>query len=88
MAIPWWTNCWVIGYIKIDTPWPFPDEQIAELVGDASDVIVVEMNLGQMYYEVDRVLDSKVNTHLIGIIGGLLPTPDEILSKIEEIGGN
>ena len=65
-----------VGYIKIDTPWPFPDEQIAELVGDASDVIVVEMNLGQMYYEVDRVLDSKVNTHLIGIIGGLLPTPD------------
>lgn len=77
-----------VGYIKIDTPWPFPDEQIAELVGDASDVIVVEMNLGQMYYEVDRVLDSKVNTHLIGIIGGLLPTPDEILSKIEEMGGN
>ncbi|WP_276956227.1 2-oxoacid:acceptor oxidoreductase subunit alpha [Methanobrevibacter woesei] len=77
-----------VGYIKIDTPWPFPDEQIAELVGDASDVIVVEMNLGQIYYEVDRVLDSKVNTHLIGIIGGLLPTPDEILSKIEEIGGN
>lgn len=77
-----------VGYIKIDTLWPFPDEQIAELVGDASDVIVVEMNLGQMYYEVDRVLDSKVNTHLIGIIGGLLPTPDEILSKIEEIGGN
>lgn len=77
-----------VGYIKIDTPWPFPDEQIAELVGDASDVIVVEMNLGQMYYEVDRVLDSKVNTHLIGIIGGLLPTPNEILSKIEEIGGN
>lgn len=77
-----------VGYIKIDTPWPFPDEQIAELVGDANDVIVVEMNLGQMYYEVDRVLDSKVNTHLIGIIGGLLPTPDEILSKIEEIGGN
>lgn len=77
-----------VGYIKIDTPWPFPDEQIAELVGDASDVIVVEMNLGQMYYEVDRVLDSKVNTHLIGIIGGLLPAPDEILSKIEEIGGN
>lgn len=77
-----------VGYIKMDTPWPFPDEQIAELVGDANDVIVVEMNLGQMYYEVDRVLDSKVNTHLIGIIGGLLPTPDEILSKIEEIGGN
>ena len=38
-----------------------------------------------MYYEVERVVEA--NTHLLGVIGGLLPTPDEILSKIEEIGG-
>ena len=74
-----------VGYIKIDTPWPFPDEQIKQLTKNASDVLVVEMNLGQMYYEVERVVEA--NTHLLGVIGGLLPTPDEILSKIEEIGG-
>lgn len=77
-----------VGYIKIDTPWPFPDEEIVKLVGNAKDVIVVEMNLGQMYYEIERVLDSDINTHLVGIIGGTLPTPDQILSKIDEIGGN
>lgn len=75
-----------VGYIKINTPWPFPDEQIKELTANASDVVVVEMNLGQMYYEIERVVDC--NTHLVGVIGGNLPTPDEILSKIEEIGGN
>ena len=77
-----------VGYIKLDTPWPFPDEQIKELASNASDVFVVEMNLGQMYYEVERVLDSSVNVHLIGKTGGLMPTPDEILSRINEIGGN
>ncbi|WP_407453343.1 2-oxoacid:acceptor oxidoreductase subunit alpha [Methanobrevibacter sp.] len=76
-----------VGYIKIDTPWPFPDEQIKELIANASDVLVVEMNLGQMYYEIDRVVKDK-NVHLMGVIGGLLPTPDEILEKIDEIGGN
>ena len=77
-----------VGYIKIDTPWPFPDEQIKQLTKNANDVLVVEMNLGQMYYEVDRAVNATANTHLLGVIGGLLPTPEEILSKIEEIVGN
>jgi 2-oxoglutarate ferredoxin oxidoreductase subunit alpha len=77
-----------IGYIKLDTPWPFPEEQVKELAKNASDVLVVELNLGQMYYEVDRVLKRDANVHLMGQIGGLMPTPDEILSKINEMGGN
>ena len=77
-----------VGYIKIDTPWPFPEEQIKQLAKNAKEIIVVEMNLGQMYYEIDRVMKCQANTHLIGIIGGLLPTPGEILDKINELGGN
>ena len=43
------------------------------------------MNLGQMYYEVDRLLKQQNNVHLLGKIGGMLPTPDEIISKIKEV---
>lgn len=77
-----------IGYIKLDTPWPFPEEQVKELSKNASDILVVELNLGQMYYEVDRLLNKDANVHLMGQIGGLMPTPDEILSKINEMVGN
>ena len=77
-----------VGYIKIDTPWPFPEEQVKELTKSASSVLVVELNLGQMFYEVDRVLRRDSNVYLMGQIGGTMPTPDEILSKINEIGGN
>ncbi|MBR0270667.1 MAG: 2-oxoacid:acceptor oxidoreductase subunit alpha [Methanobrevibacter sp.] len=77
-----------VGYIKLDTPWPFPEEQVKELSKNASDVLVVELNLGQMFYEVDRVLRRDANVYLMGQVGGLMPTPDEILSKINEIGGN
>ena len=72
----------------MDTPWPFPEEQVKELTKNASKVMVVELNLGQMFYEVDRVLRRDTDVYLMGQVGGLMPTPDEILSKINEIGGN
>jgi len=72
----------------LDTPWPFPEEQVKELTKNASKVMVVELNLGQMFYEVDRVLRRDTDVYLMGQVGGLMPTPDEILSKINEIGGN
>ena len=77
-----------VGYIKLDTPWPFPDKQILELASNAKDVLVVELNLGQMYYEVDRVLRKDADVHLMGVIGGVMPTPGEILDEIKKIGGN
>lgn len=77
-----------VGYVKIDSPWPFPDEEIKKLTANAKDVLVVELNLGQMYYEIDRVVKKQANVHLMGVIGGLLPTPDEIISEINKIGGN
>ena len=76
-----------VGYIKIDTPWPFPEEQILELTEGAKHVIMIEMNLGQMYWEVERLLKGRTNVHFMGKIGGLLPTPDELIAKINEVEG-
>jgi 2-oxoglutarate ferredoxin oxidoreductase subunit alpha len=74
-----------VGYIKIDTPWPFPEEQVRQLTEGAKNVIVVEMNLKQMYWEVERLLKEQNNVDFLGKIGGLLPNPDEIISKIKEV---
>ena len=74
-----------VGYIKIDTPWPFPEKQILELTECAKHVIVVEMNLGQMFWEVERLLKGKTSVHFMGKIGGLLPTPEEIISQIKNV---
>lgn len=77
-----------VGYIKINTPWPFPDNVIKKAAETAKNLIVVEMNLGQIFYEVQRAAAGMANTHLIGEIGGTLPKPKTILSKIKEVGGN
>ncbi|MBR2557870.1 MAG: 2-oxoacid:acceptor oxidoreductase subunit alpha, partial [Methanobrevibacter sp.] len=73
---------------KLDTPWPFPEDEVKDLVANAKNVLVVELNLGQMFYEVDRVLGNDTDVHLMGQIGGLMPTPEEILAKINNLGGN
>ena len=77
-----------VGYLKIDTPWPFPEEEVRKVAEGAKHLIVPEMNLGQMVHEVERVAGGNAEVHLIGKIGGELHKPEEILSKIKELGGN
>ena len=74
-----------VGILKIDTPWPFPEEIVQEMAVNADNLLVIEQNLGQIYYEVERVAKSNANVHLFGKIGGMLHNPDEILEKIKEI---
>ncbi len=47
-------------------------------------VIVTELNLGQYYYEMQRILPEK-KVHLIEKIGGELIAPNEMLRRIEEL---
>jgi 2-oxoglutarate/2-oxoacid ferredoxin oxidoreductase subunit alpha len=69
------------GFIKIDTVWPFPEDLIREITKNASKVVVVEMNLGQIFYEVQRIL-PEVEVELLPKIGGEMHTPQEILEYI------
>ncbi len=58
-----------IGSLKINTPWPFPETQILRVADLADDLVMVEMNLGQMVHEVERVAGDRTNVHLIEKIG-------------------
>jgi 2-oxoglutarate ferredoxin oxidoreductase subunit alpha len=55
---------------------------IHDAVEGAQRVIVVEMNLGQVFYEVQRILPG-VKTELAPKIGGEMHLPEEILEKIK-----
>ncbi|RAP51925.1 MAG: 2-oxoglutarate synthase subunit alpha, partial [Methanosphaera sp. rholeuAM270] len=64
--------------------WPFPEEKLQKLTENAKRIIIPELNLGQIYLEVDRVLGKQAKVELISKIGGALHTPTEILDKILE----
>lgn len=70
------------GYIKINTPWPFPENEIRKAAESSRKLLVVEMNLGQMFYEVQRVASGMAEVELLPKIGGEIRRPDEILNKI------
>lgn len=72
------------GYVKLETVWPFPEKLIKDSATNAQKVIVVEMNLGQIYYEVERILPDK-EVELLPKIGGEIHLPTEILDKIQNI---
>lgn len=74
------------GYVKLETVWPFPEKLIKEAAANAQKVLVVEMNLGQIFYEVQRVLPDK-EVELLPKIGGAMHLPTEITDKIQEISG-
>ncbi|NLC12399.1 MAG: 2-oxoacid:acceptor oxidoreductase subunit alpha [Firmicutes bacterium] len=41
------------------TIWPFPEKQLKKAALDAEKILVPEMNLGQLVYEVERILKEK-----------------------------
>ncbi len=77
------------GFLKLNTIWPFPDEEVKKLAKSADNIIMVEMNLGQLVNEVKRVAQGDAKVSLFGKIGGEIHKPLEILSFIKKVqGGN
>jgi 2-oxoglutarate ferredoxin oxidoreductase subunit alpha len=71
------------GYIRLKTIWPFPEKIVRKLAEKADKIIVPELNLGQICYEIERTskgLAKVISLNKIG--GGELITPEELLAKI------
>jgi 2-oxoglutarate ferredoxin oxidoreductase subunit alpha len=73
------------GFVRLKTIWPFPDKAVKRLAASAQKIIVPEMNLGQVFREVQRVACKSEVVPLNKIGGGELITPEEVLAKI--LGG-
>ena len=72
-----------IGIIRPITLWPFPYEAIAEAAKHAKGILVVELNAGQMIEDVRlAVSDKNMPIKHYGRLGGIVPTPDEILDAL------
>lgn len=72
------------GSLRLVVVWPFPEDVIREVAKKVKAIVVVEMNLGQIYYEVERCAGGKVKTFLCAHAGGTVHQPEKILEKIRE----
>lgn len=74
-----------VGFIRLKTIWPFPEKIVGKLAERVDAVIVPEMNLGQIFYEVQRVVGNAAEVVPVNVIGGgEMITPERLLSEILE----
>jgi 2-oxoglutarate ferredoxin oxidoreductase subunit alpha len=74
-----------VGIIQLNTIWPFPEKQLQELCAKCRKVIVAELNMGQIVYEVQRTLPPDIKIETIQRYDGELLTPMQLLEKLEEV---
>jgi 2-oxoglutarate ferredoxin oxidoreductase subunit alpha len=72
------------GLLRLVTVWPFPEQMIREIAARVKGFITVEINLGQIHYEVERCTGGKAPAFLVGHAGGKIIHPDQVLTRIQE----
>jgi len=65
--------------------WPFPEKRLRALAEKVKAFVVVEMNYGQMVYEVERYAAGKARTVLVEHGGGTVHDPEDVLQAIREV---
>ena len=74
-----------LGLFRPVTLWPFPYPQIGGLSDrkDLKFLISIEMNAGQMVEDVRLAVCGKKPVHFFGRLGGIVPTPEEVLDAVK-----
>jgi 2-oxoglutarate/2-oxoacid ferredoxin oxidoreductase subunit alpha len=71
-----------VDMLTLFTIWPFPEKQV-EALGDRVDrIIVPEMNLGQLAYEVERIVGRRKVRRVVRANGEMV-TPQMVLDAME-----
>jgi 2-oxoglutarate/2-oxoacid ferredoxin oxidoreductase subunit alpha len=73
------------GLFRPITLWPYPAPALAELAGRVRGILVVEMSAGQMLEDVRLAVEGRVPVRFHGRMGGMVPSPDEVLEALRSL---
>ncbi|MFO8033843.1 MAG: 3-methyl-2-oxobutanoate dehydrogenase subunit VorB [Candidatus Bipolaricaulota bacterium] len=71
------------GLIRPISLWPFPYEPIREAAEAVPTVLTLELSAGQMWEDVRLAVEQRADTPFYGELGGVVPTPRQILSEVK-----
>ena len=74
-----------VGLFRPITLYPFPTGQLCALTREAARCLVVEMSAGQMVDDVRLAVEGRCPVEFYGRMGGMVPTPREILGVIRQM---
>jgi len=72
------------GLLRPITLFPFPSKQLNKLADKVRLMLAVEMSAGQMVEDVMLAVNGKVPVHHYGRMGGVIPSPDEVVENLKE----
>ena len=74
-----------VGMIRPITLWPFPKAPLAAAADKVKSFLCVELNMGQMKEDVELAIKCRRDVDLCCRVGGMIPTPDEVLAHIKKL---
>lgn len=75
------------GMIRPITLWPFPKKRLYEASKTVKTFISVELSMGQMVEDIELATKCTRPVMLCNRVGGMIPSPEEVLQKIKEAQG-
>lgn len=74
-----------VGLLRPITVYPFPTQVFADAAARVAGILTVEMSAGQMVEDVRLAVEGRVPVRFYGRLGGVTPTPPEVLAQIEQM---
>lgn len=74
-----------VGLLRPITLFPFPKKPLKEIAPGLKGILSVEMSAGQMVEDVQLAVNGRVRVEHYGRMGGIIPSPDEIVEALENI---
>ncbi len=76
-----------VGYLRLITVWPFPEERIRQVAKGIRAFVVPEINLGQISREVERCAAGQAQVFGANRAGGDILEPEQVLNVIRRAAG-
>jgi len=76
-----------LGLLRPITLYPFPYQRIGEHAKHLKGILTLELNAGQMIEDVRLSVEGKVPVWHYGRMGGIIPSPEEVLENFEKLAG-
>ena len=73
-----------VGLLRPITLFPFPTVEISKMADQVKGMLTVELSAGQMVEDVRLAVNGRVPVEFYGRMGGIVPSPDEVLRALKE----
>jgi 2-oxoglutarate ferredoxin oxidoreductase subunit alpha len=71
------------GLVRPITLFPYPKKRLYELASKVKGMLAVEMSTGQMVEDVMLSVNGKTRVSHYGRMGGMIPTPEEVVENLK-----